>query len=181
MNNLQKKYREEVLPKLMKEFERGNAMAVSRPEKVSVNVGLSRAASDPNFASAVAEDLKLIAGQTPVKTKARKAISGFKIRKNQEIGVAVTLRGPRMWDFLEKMIGAAIPRIRDFQGIDLRNFNAQGNFSYGFKEQLVFPEISHDDISTIFGMQVNVKLTGSDRTENIQLMKMLGFPLRENK
>lgn len=181
MNNLQKKYREEVLPRLMKDFGRKNAMSVSRPEKVSINVGLSRSVSDPSFTEAVVGDLRIITGQNPVKTKARKAISGFKIRKNQEIGAAVTLRGPRMWDFLEKMINAALPRIRDFQGIGLKNFDKQGNFSYGLKEQLVFPEISHDDINTIFGMQINVKTTSADKKENIELLRLLGFPLRESE
>ncbi len=180
MNNLQKKFREKIVPELMKEFGHKNPMSVAKPEKVSINAGLSKAVNNPHFTEDVFNDLKLIAGQAPVKTKAKKAISGFKIRENQEVGVAVTLRGKRMWDFIERLTQAAIPRIRDFRGIDLSNFDKQGNFSYGIKEQIVFPEISHDDVNTIFGFQVNVKTTTADQEESIKLFRLLGFPIKED-
>lgn len=179
MNNLQKKFREKIVPELMKEFGHKNSISVAKPEKVSINVGLSKAANNPHFIEDVISDLKLITGQAPVKTRAKKAISGFKIRENQEVGVVVTLRGKRMWDFIERLVNVAIPRIRDFQGIDSKNFDKQGNFSYGIKEQIVFPEISHDDVNTIFGFQVNVKNTATNREEGIRLLKLLGFPIKE--
>lgn len=160
-------------------FDYKGSMAVPKIEKVSINVGLSRAAKDPNFIGDVEADLKQITGQVPVKTKSRQAISGFKIRQGQVVGMAVTLRGKRMWDFIEKLVSAAIPRIRDFQGIEKKNFDGQGNFGYAIKEQLVFPEISHDEVKTIFGLQVNVKTTAKTKEEGIKLLKQLGFPIKE--
>ena len=180
MNSFKKKYDEVVAPKLAKEFGHKNVMAIPKINKVSVNVGLSRASKDPNFANDVKEDLKIILGQAPQVTKARKAISGFKIRQNQEVGMMVTLRGRRMWDFIERMVSVAIPRIRDFQGIDKKNFDRQGNLNYAIKEQLVFPEISHDDIKTIFGLQVNVNTTAKTKEEGIRLLQLLGFPIKED-
>lgn len=179
MNNLQKKFKEKIVPELMKEFGHKNPMSVAKPTMVSINAGLSKATNNPHFTEDVVNDLKLITGQKPVKTKAKKAISGFKIRENQEVGVVVTLRGKRMWDFIERLIGAAIPRIRDFQGIETKNFDKQGNFNYGIKEQLVFPEISHDDVNTIFGFQINIKNTARNREEGIKLLRLLGFPIKE--
>lgn len=179
MNNLQKKYNKEVVGLMKNQFGYKGTMAVPKIEKISINVGLSRAAKDQNFMSEAEVDLKQIAGQAPIKTKSRQAISGFKIRKGQVVGLAVTIRGRRMWDFIEKFIGAAIPRIRDFQGIEKKSFDGQGNLSYAIKEQLVFPEISHDQVKTIFGLQVNVKTTSKTKEEGIQLLKLLGFPIKE--
>lgn len=180
MNSLQQKYLKEVAPTLAKEFGYENVMAIPKISKVSVNVGLSRATKDPNFTADVVEDLKQILGQAPQKTQAKKAVAGFKIRQNQEVGVMATLRGPRMWDFMERLISAAIPRIRDFQGIDKKNFDKQGNLNYAIREQLVFPEISHDEVKTIFGLQVNVHTTAKTKEEGIRLFKLLGFPIKED-
>lgn len=179
MNNLQKKYIKEVIGQMEKQFGYKGSMAVPKIEKVSINVGLSRAAKDPNFMGDVEADMKQITGQCPVKTKSRKAISGFKIRQGQVVGIAATLRGKRMWDFVEKLIGAAIPRIRDFQGIEKKSFDGQGNLSYAIKEQLVFPEISHDEVKTIFGLQVNIKTSARTKEEGVWLLKLLGFPVKE--
>lgn len=179
MNNLQKKFKKEVIPQLMKEFGYKNTMAVPKPQKVSINVGISKAKTDPNFADQVINDIRIITGQMPVRTKAKKAISGFKIRQGQEVGVMVTLRGKRMWDFIERLTSAAIPRIRDFQGIDKKNFDGQGNLNYAIREQIVFPEISHDDIQEIFGLQINLKNTAKSKEEGIRLLKLLGFPIKD--
>lgn len=180
MNSLQQKYNKQVAPQLAKEFGYKNVMAIPKISKVSVNVGLSRASKDQNFTADVVADIKQILGQAPQKTTAKKAIAGFKIRQNQEVGVAATLRGRRMWDFLERLISAALPRIRDFQGIDQKNFDKQGNLNYAIREQLVFPEISNDDIRTIFGFQVNVNTTAKTKEEGIRLLKLLGFPIKED-
>jgi large subunit ribosomal protein L5 len=179
MNNLQKKFKKEIIPQLMKEFGYKNTMAVPKPQKVSVNVGISKAKTDPNFAEQVVKDIGIITGQTPIRTRAKKAISGFKIRQGQEVGVTVTLRGRRMWDFIERLISAAIPRIRDFQGIDKKNFDGQGNLNYAIREQIVFPEISHDDIQEIFGLQINLKNTAKNKDEGMRLLKLLGFPIKD--
>lgn len=178
-NVLEEKYINEVAPKLMEKFGYDNVMAIPRITKVSVNVGLSRAGNNQGFKEDVIRDLRLITGQKPMLTKARKAIAGFKIRENQEVGVNVTLRGKRMWDFVYKLIGATIPRMKDFQGIERKNFDNQGNFNFGIKEQLIFPEISTDDITTIFGLQVNITSSSSGREEGIELFKLLGFPIQE--
>lgn len=179
MNQLQEKFNKKIVPQMVKEFGYKGAMAVPRPKKVSVNVGISKSRTDANFADQVANDLKIITGQQPVKTKAKKAVSGFKIRQGQEVGVAVTLRGKRMWDFIEKLISASIPRIRDFQGIEEKNFDQQGNLNYAIKEQIVFPEISHDDIQAIFGLQINVNTTARNKEEGVRLLKLLGFPVKK--
>ncbi len=179
MNEFQKKYKEQVVAALMKELKLDNAMAAPNFEKVSINVGLSRAEKDRNFIDNVARDIRAIAGQAPVITQARKAISGFKIRQGQKVGLKVTLRGKKMWDFLERLVGTALPRTKDFQGIDKKNFDGQGNLSLGIKEQLIFPEIKSDETDTIFGLQVNVKTTAKDKEAGIKLCKLMGFPIRE--
>ncbi|MCK5080915.1 MAG: 50S ribosomal protein L5, partial [Candidatus Moranbacteria bacterium] len=142
MNNLRKKYLEKILPALKKEFQKKNDRAVVKPEKVTVNVGLSRAIDNKEFRQEIVNDLKTITGQAPVLIKSRKSISGFKIREGQEIGTMVTLRGEKMWDFIERFIRVVLPRTRDFRGIKRSCIDKNGNFSYGVKEQLVFPEIS---------------------------------------
>lgn len=178
MNNLQKKFKKEVAAEMKKKFGYKSVMAVPSLEKVSINVGLSKAATNPDFADDVIKDIRQITGQAPIKTKARQAVAGFKIREGQTVGVSVTLRGQKMWDFVEKLVSAAVPRIRDFQGIEKKNFDNQGNLNYPIKEQLVFPEISNDDVRTIFGLQVNIKNTAKNKEEGIELLKLLGFPIK---
>ncbi|MFO7806994.1 MAG: 50S ribosomal protein L5 [Candidatus Moraniibacteriota bacterium] len=180
MNNLRKKYIEEVIPQLKKEFKENNSRAIAAPEKISVNVGLSKADKNPEFKKDVINDLRLITGQNPVLSKAKKSISGFKVREGQEVGAVVTLRGRRMWDFIERFIGVALPRIRDFRGIERRNVDGQGNLNYGIKEQLVFPEISHDDIKTIFSFQITIKTTAGNKDEGTRLFELLGFPMQKD-
>lgn len=177
MNDLQRKYIEKVRPQLMKEFGYGNVMAAPKIGKVSINVGLSRASREQNFKESVVRDLKAITGQAPVITKAKKAVAGFKIRENQEVGATVTLRGAKMWDFVYKLISTSLPRIKDFQGISEKCFDKQGNLSIGVKEHLIFPEISPDDVSTIMGLQVNVATTAKSQQEGKRFLKLIGFPI----
>ena len=178
MSILKEKFLKEVAKKMKEEFGHKNFFSVPAIEKVSVNVGLSRAVSNPNFTEAVLKDLAKITGQQPVKNKAKQAIAGFKTRAGQEVGASVTLRGKRMWDFLDRLVWVSIPRIRDFQGLDKKNIDQKGNLSLGFKEHLVFPEISADDTVAIFGLQVNIKTTASNEKEGLRLFQMLGFPIK---
>ena len=181
MNNLRKKYQEVVLPELKKEFKKSSEWSVAKPKMVSVNVGLSRALDNKEMKKEIFEDLKTITGQAPVFIKSRKSISGFKIREGQEIGVKVTLRGKKMWDFIERFIKITLPRTRDFQGIKRSCVDKYGNFSYGVKEQLVFPEISHDNIKSIFSLQVNVATTSESREEGMRMFELLGFPMQKQQ
>lgn len=179
MNNLRKKYLEEVLPALKKEFKKENDWAVARPKMVSVNVGLSRAIDNKEFKQEIVNDLKTMTGQAPVLVKSRKSISGFKVREGQEIGAKVNLRGRKMWDFIERLIRITLPRTRDFQGIKRSCVDSNGNFNYGIKEQLVFPEISHDNIKSIFSLQVNISTTADDQEEGMRMFELLGFPIQK--
>jgi len=180
MSILKKKFLKEAGNKMKEEFGYKNFLAIPKIEKISVNVGLSRATSSPNFTEEVLKDLAKITGQKPVKNKAKKAIAGFKIRAGQEVGASVTLRGERMWDFLDKLVWVSIPRIRDFQGISQRNIDEQGNLSLGFKEQTVFPEILVDEVAVNFGLQVNIKTTAKNKKEGLRLFQLLGFPFKQD-
>ena len=179
MNNLRKKYLEEVLPALQKEFKKKNEWSITIPKKISVNVGLSSSIENNEVKKEIFNDLKTITGQAPVLVKSTKSISGFKVREGQEIGVKVTLRGEKMWSFMERFIKIAVPRTRDFQGIKRSCIDNNGNFSYGVKEQLVFPEISHDNIKSIFSLQVNVNTSKNDPKEGMRLFELLGFPIQK--
>lgn len=178
MNAFEKQYKEVVVRQMMDEFGYGNPMAVPGIEKISINVGLSRAQKNSEFINDVTNDVKMITGQAPVFTKARKAIAGFKIREGQNIGMIVTLRSKRMWDFAYKLIGATIPRTKDFRGISSSSFDQQGNLSIGIKEQLIFPEISSDDVNTIFELQVNITTSAGSKEKGVSLLKYLGFPVK---
>lgn len=178
MSILKEKFLKEVVGKMKEEFGYKNFLAVPKIEKVSVNVGLSRSISTPNFTEDVLKDLTKITGQKPVKNKAKKAIAGFKIRIGQEVGASVTLRGQRMWDFLDKLVWVSIPRIRDFQGLDKKNVDKMGNLSLGFKEQTVFPEILADEVVVNFGLQVNIKTSANNKKEGLKLFQLLGFPIK---
>ncbi len=181
MNLLKKKYQTEVILKMKEKFGYKNDHQVPKIEKVTLNVGLSRAIKDPNLKSEIEKTFLLITGQKPIRTKAKKSISGFKIRSGQEVGMMVTLRGERMWDFIEKLISVAIPRVRDFRGIEERLFDRKGNLSFPIKEQLVFPEILSDEINAIFGFQVNITTTAQGKKEGIELLRLLGFPIKKEE
>ncbi|MFA5854545.1 MAG: 50S ribosomal protein L5 [Patescibacteria group bacterium] len=170
-------YEKQVAPDLMKHFGYTNRMAVPKLKLVSVNVGMStNLLKDPKIPETVESTLQRITGQKPVKTLAKKSIASFKIREGQHIGMKVTLRGDRMWHFLEKLIHVTMPRIRDFRGISPKLIDKQGNLSIGFKEYIAFPEIRADEIERLHGVQVTVSSTAKNREEGLELFKRLGFP-----
>ncbi len=173
---LKERYREEVVPALRKEFGYDNVMKVPRPEKVSVNIGLGEAVSDAKALDSAATDVGIITGQKPVITRAKRSIANFKLREGMPIGVMVTTRGDRMWEFLDRLLNAALPRIRDFQGVSPSSFDGRGNFSLGIREQLIFPEIEYDKVDRIRGLQVTIATTARTDEEGKRLLELLGMP-----
>ncbi|MBI1886157.1 MAG: 50S ribosomal protein L5 [Chloroflexi bacterium] len=173
---LKERYREEVVPALMKEFGYKNVMQVPRLEKVTVNVGVGEAVADAKALDAVSADVSTIVGQKPVITRAKKSISNFKLRAGMPIGVTVTVRGDRMYEFMDRMVNAALPRIRDFQGVSPYSFDGRGNYSMGIREQVIFPEVEYDKIDKIRGLQVNIMTTAKSDEEGKRLLEMLGVP-----
>ncbi len=173
---LKARYREEVLPALMKEFEYRNVMEAPRMDKVTVNIGLGEAVQNAKALDAASTDVATITGQHPVITKAKKSIANFKLREGMPIGVMVTLRGDRMWEFLDRTLNAALPRIRDFQGLSPNSFDGRGNYSLGLREQMVFPEIEYDKIDKVRGMQLTFCTTARNDEEGKRLLELLGMP-----
>jgi large subunit ribosomal protein L5 len=173
---LKERYREEVVPALMKEFGYGNVMEAPRLEKMTVNVGLGEAVSDAKALDSASNDVAVITGQRPVITRAKKSISNFKLREGMPIGVMVTVRGGRMWEFMDRLVNAALPRLRDFQGVSPNSFDGRGNFSMGLREQLIFPEIDYDKIDRIRGLQINIITTAKTDEEGKRLLELLGVP-----
>ncbi len=181
MARLKDRYKNEVIPALMKQFEYANIMQVPRLEKVIINMGVGQAVQDPKQLDSAVRDLTIIAGQKPVITKAKKSIANFKIRTGMRIGTKVTLRGDRMYEFLDKLFNIALPRVRDFGGISPTSFDGRGNFAMGLKEQLVFPEIDYDKIDKIRGMDVVIATSAKSDEEAKALLKALGMPFRERE
>ncbi len=175
---LRKQYREEIAPALMKEFGYANKMEVPKLTKVVVNMGLGEAVANPNIIKSAVSDLETIAGQKPVVTKAKKSISNFKLRQGQAIGVMVTLRAERMWEFFDRLVNIAMPRIRDFKGISGKAFDGHGNYSLGLREQIIFPEINYDKVDKVKGMNISIITTAKTDPEAKALLKQLGLPLR---
>lgn len=175
MQALKEKYTKVVAPALRKDFSRANPHETPAIVKVTINAGLGKG-KDAKFADVVTDTLRRITGQEPVRTKARKSIAGFKLREGQVVGAMVTLRGPRMWHFLEKLSQVAFARIRDFRGVPESAVDKQGNFNYGFVEHTAFPEISPDEIESLHGLQVTITTTARNHEEGIALFKGLGFP-----
>jgi len=178
--NLKQKYQKEVIPQMKAKFGYSNDLAVPKIKKVTVNVGLSRAITekDPKYIDSVKESLTKITGQKPIETLARKSISGFKIRKGLTVGLMVTLRGNRMYDFLDKLINVALPRTRDFRGLSPNSVDKSGNLSIGIREHLVFPEIKPEDVQKTHGLQVTITTTARDHERGLELFKLLGFPFK---
>ena len=179
MADLKINYREVIVPKLREQFGYNSIMQVPKLEKVTLNMGVGEAAVDKKKLQFAVEDMEKIAGQKPVITKARKSIAGFKIREGWPIGCKVTLRGGRMYDFIERLVNIAIPRIRDFRGINPRSFDGRGNFSMGVKEQIIFPEIEYDKIDTIRGLDVVITTSARTNEEGLALLKAFNFPFKE--
>jgi large subunit ribosomal protein L5 len=173
---LKVRYREEVLPRLRQELGYANAMEVPRLQKVVINMGVGDALKDARMLEAATQDLAVIAGQRPVVTKARKSIAGFKLREGMSIGAKVTLRGDRMWEFVDRLITVAIPRIRDFRGLSRRSFDGHGNYTLGLTEQLIFPEVDYDKVVKVRGMDITVATTAQSDDEGRALLIALGFP-----
>ncbi len=176
---LKKKYEEEVRPELLKRFGYENIWQVPRLEKVVVNQGLGEAKEDVRILEKAAKELALITGQKPIITRARKSISNFRIRKGMPIGIKVTLRKDRMWIFLEKLLNVALPRRRDFRGIDPNAFDGRGNYNLGIREQLVFPEITYDMVDQTRGMDIAIVTTAETDEEARALLELLGFPFKK--
>lgn len=176
---LREKYQKEIAPELQKELGVKNVMAVPKVSYVTLAVGLSQGLKDPKFLETAENVLTRITGQKPVKTKAKKSISNFKIRQGMVVGMRVTLRGPRMWHFLDKLLNVTFPRIRDFRGLTSKLVDATGNVTVGFKEFLPFPEIRPDEVERIHGLQVTVTTTAGNRKDGTVLLKRLGFPFKD--
>lgn len=177
---IQKKYKEEVLPKLKEEFGLKNDLGAPYIEKVVLNMGLAEAAGNKEVMEKAKEQLAQIAGQKPKITKAKKAISAFKLRQGDQIGLMVTLRKKRAWAFLEKFIKIVIPRMRDFRGLAKTNFDANGNYSLGITEQILFPEIDYSKIDKIRGLVLSLVIKNSDKEKSARLMELLGVPFKKN-
>lgn len=179
MSRLHDNYTTKVLPALRKEFGIANVMAVPRITKITVNVGVGRMAKDAGAIERVERDLAVLTGQKPSRRLAKQSIASFKLRQGTPVGVAVTLRGKRMWDFLERFITISLPLSKDFRGIDSKNFDREGSLNVGIKEHSIFPEVNVENVKDIFSMQVTITTTAKNREQGIALLTLLGFPLKK--
>ena len=180
MARLKVKYTEEIAPALMNKFQYKSVMQIPKLSKVIVNVGCGESKGNAKEIEAICKDIATITGQKPITTKARKSVANFKVREGETVGVKVTLRGDRMWEFFDRLTSVAIPRIRDFRGISAKSFDGRGNFSMGVTEQLIFPEIDFDSVDHQRGMDITVVTSTKDDKEARVLLKHLGFPFKEN-
>jgi len=184
MTKLKEKYQKEVIPEMMKKFGYKNVLSTPKIEKVVLNTGFGKLISgktskeQEKIINSILEDLTLITGQRPIKTKARKSISGFKLRKGLAIGAKITLRRKMMYDFLERLINIVLPRSRDFRGIEFSSFDKKGNLTIPIKEHIAFPEISPEKTKSIFGLEISVVTDGKSREEIVELLRLLGFPIK---
>jgi len=178
VSRLYQKYKEEVVPKLMQRFDYRNPMEVPRIVKIVVNMGVGSAVQDIKNLERAMEDLRLITGQQPAIRRAKKSEAGFKLRRGMPIGAKVTLRKERMWDFLDKTISIALPRVKDFKGLNPRSFDGRGNYSFGIAEQIVYPEIDYDKVDRIRGMDISIHTTAETDEEALWLLSLLGLPIR---
>lgn len=179
MSRFVEKYKNEVTPALMSKFEYTSVMQVPKVDKIVINMGVGDAVQNTKALDAAVEDLTIIAGQRPVVTKAKKSIAGFRLREGMPIGTKVTLRGERMYEFLDKLISISLPRVRDFRGVSKRAFDGRGNYTLGVKEQLIFPEIDYDKVSKIRGMDINIVTTANSDEEAHELLKQFGMPFQK--
>lgn len=181
MNRMQEKYKNEVVPALQKAFELHNIMQVPRIQKVVVNIGMGEALDNPKALESAVSDLTIITGQKPVMTKARKSIANFKLREGRLIGTKVTLRGERMWAFLDRLLSTALPRVRDFRGVSPNAFDGRGNYTLGIRDQLIFPEIEYDKIDKLRGMEVTIVTSARDDDQARVMLQMLGMPFSKKE
>jgi large subunit ribosomal protein L5 len=176
-NSLKEKYNKEVISEMKKKFDLDNVFQVPKIKKVVVNAGIGKFLKDSNQIKDVVETMRVITGQKPMMTKARLSIAGFKLREGQEIGMKVTLRGRRMWDFLERLVAASIPRVRDFQGLKASAVDSDGNLNIGIKEHVIFPEIMPENVKNMMGFQVTIVTDAKNREKGMELFRMLKFPI----
>ncbi len=176
---LREHYINNVVPALTKEFGYKNVMAVPKVEKVSINIGLGEATQNPKLMDGAVNELGAIAGQKPVITKAKKSIAAFKLREGMPIGSMVTLRGDRMYEFLDRLMNVALPRVRDFRGVSSKSFDGRGNYTLGIKDQLIFPEIDYNKVEKVKGMNISITTTAKTDAEGLALLRQLGMPFRQ--
>lgn len=179
MARLRDKYENEVKPAMIEKFNYKNPMEIPRLVKIVINMGVGEAKENPKVLDAAVNDLSLISGQKPVVTRAKKSVAAFKLRAGMPIGTKVTLRGNRMYEFLDKFINIALPRVRDFRGVSANSFDGRGNFAIGIKEQLIFPEIEYDKIDKVLGMDIVINTTAKTDEEARELLRLLGMPFRK--
>lgn len=179
MARLREKYKNDIAPALAKEFEIKNPMAIPRVEKIILNMGLGEASANAKILDVATEELKTISGQKPVITKAKKSIAAFKLRQGMAIGTMVTLRGSRMYEFLDRLISVALPRVRDFRGVSAKAFDGRGNYTLGVREQLIFPEIDFNKVDKTRGMNISIVTTATNDDQARSLLKALGMPFRQ--
>lgn len=179
MARLKQAYRQEQVPALMKEFQYRNVMEVPRIEKIVLNMGLGEAIQNPKLLESAVEELERISGQKPVITKSKKSIAGFKLREDMSIGACVTLRQDRAWEFLDRLVNVALPRVRDFKGVSAKAFDGRGNYTLGVREQLIFPEIDLDKIAKVSGLNITIVTTAKNDEEGRALLSGLGMPFRK--
>ncbi len=179
MARLKEKYTKEIAPQIAKEFDIKNPMAIPRIEKIIVNMGMGEAISNSKILDVAVDELKVITGQKPVITKAKKSIASFKLRQGMPIGTMVTLRGERMYEFLDRLISVALPRVRDFRGISAKAFDGRGNYTLGIREQLIFPEIDFNKVDKTRGMNISIVTTAKNDEQSRSLLKALGMPFKQ--
>lgn len=179
MNRLKVIYKEEIAPALFEELNLENVMQIPNIEKIVVNIGVGEALDNPKALDEAVRDLTTITGQRPVVTKAKKSIANFKLREGRVIGTKVTLRGDRMWAFLDRLVNVALPRVRDFRGISADSFDGRGNYTLGLREQLIFPEINYDDVGTVRGMEITIVTTAENDDQARALLTKVGMPFRK--
>jgi len=179
MPRLKDKYQSEVVPALVDRFKYKNVMMVPKVNKVIINMGVGAAVQDAKAMDSAVKDLTAISGLRPVITRAKKSVAAFKVREGMPVGCMVTLRGDRMWEFLDKLINVALPRIRDFRGVSPRSFDGRGNYTLGIREQLIFPEIRYDDVERVQGMNIVIETSAETDEEGLELLKALGMPFRQ--
>jgi large subunit ribosomal protein L5 len=178
MSRLESEYKETILPELVKQFSYSSVMQAPRITKITLNMGVGEAVADKKTLQSAVSDMEKISGQKPIITLARKSIAGFKIRDDMPIGCKVTLRSQRMYEFLDRLINIAIPRIRDFRGLSPKSFDGRGNYSMGVKEQIIFPEIDYDKIDVLRGMDITITTTAKTNEEGLALLKLFNFPFK---